>query len=412
MTSNQSPPTPFGARRPLVPGRHVHRGPAGEALGQQRLLHGAGGRALAGVAAGVVHGHGGAGDDLLGEPHVVVEERAGPLGAGEGRHAEGDAAGPYRHDHQGAVAVLEDGRADRGVLGDPGAGRAVEGAFHEGAALQQAAGDGRGGGAPDGLPEGEAAAAAAVACRRLPGAADDRGQADRSGRGFVAAHHGVQQVHGDEVGQRRHGLVGEFLRGAADVEGAADAGADVVEQGEPALGAPPFGDVDDHVQDADDGVVAVGHAEERHGDGTGVPGLLVLAAELEVHDGLAGLQHAPHLLLEAPELGGGAQLGQPPSDALLQGDQPGERFVHPHVPQVRVEHGQADGRAGEEGREHHGAGAAAGHPPEGAFRRPSDVAAEDEGGDRGGDDARDHLVDVRLERAEQRVDRVPGEDRA
>src|SRR5690606_29840325 len=99
---------PAGRVGRLVPGGDRDGGSAAEPAGQQGALHGAGGGAFAGEAAGVVDAEGGAGDDLLGEAYVVVLKRAGATGPGEGGHAQDDAPGPERDHHQGAEIVLQE----------------------------------------------------------------------------------------------------------------------------------------------------------------------------------------------------------------------------------------------------------------------------------------------------------------
>lgn len=79
--------------------------------------------------------------------------------------------------------------------------------------------------------------------------------------GLLGAGDRLQQVDGDEVGEPRHREVGQLLSRAHHVQGGADAGSGVVDQGQALLGLPPVGDVQDHVADAGDGAVAVGQGK-------------------------------------------------------------------------------------------------------------------------------------------------------
>ncbi len=115
--------------------------------------------------------------------------------------------------------------------------------------------------------------------------------------------------------------------------------------------------------------------------------------ELAVHHGASRLQDAPHLLLEEGGLRGRQHLVHLPSQPVPQGDQTVQGLVDPDVAQVGVQDRQADRGVGEERGEHQLAHASPGHAPEGPFRRPPDVPAEEEGGGRGDQDARDHFVD-------------------
>ncbi len=401
-----------GGIRREVPRGHLQSGPSRQFLRQQVPLHGTGRGALAGESARVVDAHRRTGDEFLGETYVVVLERAQPPGPGERRHAQGDAARPHRDHHHRAGVVIADGGAQRLVLGHPRTGGVVQSPFHEGPALQQTAGHGRRGCTPDRLPHGQRRLGTALPHRLLPRAPDDGRHPDRPGCGLLTPHDRVQQVDGDEVGHGRHGVIGKFLRGPRHVQGAADAGSSIVEQGQAFLGPPPLGDVDDHVPDTRVPTMAVLHGEEggrdrTAGAGGGVPG----AAVLEVHHRSAGLQDPAHPLLKSLGLRLRQHLRHPPPQPPFERDLLVQWLVHPDVPQVGVEHGDADRRVCEERSEHQPAHPAARHPPEGPFRRPADEPAEHQRGGRGDQDSRDHFVDARLEGTEQRIDLLPQQHR-
>ncbi len=77
-----------------VAGGDVHGGGAGEVMGEEAVLEGEGGGALAGVAAGVVEADSGVGGELVGEQEVVGGEGSGVAVAGEDSGAESGAPGP------------------------------------------------------------------------------------------------------------------------------------------------------------------------------------------------------------------------------------------------------------------------------------------------------------------------------
>ncbi|GAA3245556.1 hypothetical protein GCM10020256_72520 [Streptomyces thermocoprophilus] len=89
------------------------------------------------------------------------------------------------------------------------------------------------------------------------------------GRGFLSAEHPVEEVDADEVGEPGDDQVDEFLGGADHVEGGADGGRGLVEQGQPPPGAVLAGAVEGGEGHADD--VVGGVADRPHLD---VPGVL------------------------------------------------------------------------------------------------------------------------------------------
>ena len=122
MTSNQSPPHP-GLRGQVAVG-DLHGALLGQVARQQAALQGHGHGVLAGVAAGVVDGDRGAGDEFLGE-----RQRRPRRTARASRERQKlatpriDAAGPQRHGDQRVDAVLDDLRGPFGVLRLPAGGR-------------------------------------------------------------------------------------------------------------------------------------------------------------------------------------------------------------------------------------------------------------------------------------------------
>ncbi len=192
----------------------------GQAVREQAALEGQDHGAFVGVAPGVVDGQGGSGGELLGQRAVVVPE--GSPGAVEAGDAQDDTAGEQGHRDEG-VDVGQQARGVLGVLGEPARGGLQIRLQHRFAAGQAAQ-----------LRRGRAevhALAGRGEGQALADAVDDRAaQVGEGVGGFLAAQDGVGQVDGDEVGEPRDGRLGQFLGGAADVQGGADAGAGLGQQ--------------------------------------------------------------------------------------------------------------------------------------------------------------------------------------
>ncbi len=76
------------------------------------------------------------------------------------------------------------------------------------------------------------------------GAAQHHRGGDRSWRRLVTVVDGVEEVDAGPVGETGDGDVGELLGGAGDLEGAADGGVGLVEQGQSLPGPVPLADVE------------------------------------------------------------------------------------------------------------------------------------------------------------------------
>ncbi|GAA2617681.1 hypothetical protein Stube_64690 [Streptomyces tubercidicus] len=195
-------------------------------------------------------------------------------------------------------------------------------------------------------------------------AAHGGGAVDRPGNRFLAPEHRIQQIDGDEVGERRHRDIRQFLCGPGDIERAADPDAGVVQQGQSFLGPPALGDVDDHVPETDTPAPGVRQPEE----GRRIGALLVRvriggAAEFVVHDGRPGPQDPSHPFLERLGLQPRQYLVHLLPEPLFQGDQPLQYVVHPDVPQLGVEDGHTDRRVRQKRFEHQLVHPGARHPP-------------------------------------------------
>lgn len=146
---------------------------------------------FAGVAAGVVYGHGGAGYEFLGEGQLLLVEGLGLVGAPEVDHTEDEGTGPQRHGDQRVDAVLDDLRGAFGVLGEPAGGVAQPG-FDDGLAGVEAA-----------CLRGGRDELDLLADRVERGVVADPagGRAAQVGAGlrFLAAEYGVVEVDRDEV---------------------------------------------------------------------------------------------------------------------------------------------------------------------------------------------------------------------
>ena len=75
-------------------------------------------------------------------------------------------------------------------------------------------------------------------------AAQRDGAGERPRVGLVAAEHGVKQVNDSQIGEPRYHHVGQLLGGPGDIQGGADVGAGLVQQGQPLAGGVLLGDVE------------------------------------------------------------------------------------------------------------------------------------------------------------------------
>ena len=248
---------------------------------------------LAPVQTGVVDADGGPRGQLHGEFVVAVAERLAALGAGELREADHRVVGDHRHGerglHQTAVLALHLLRA-AGAQGVR-AGR-VEGVVVDGAQLHRLTGA-----AERGVGHG--------AGERDP--AHLRAAVGEARRGLVAGQQPLVEVDGGQVAEAGDDHVEEFPGGGLQIEGVADPGARLVEEGEIAPcggglagGLAAGGDVGSQPGDADGAAASAVHAVEVDGPVAALVGARHEARDVHVRDGVAGLQH--------PAQGGGYPL--------------------------------------------------------------------------------------------------------
>ncbi len=200
----------------------------GQAVRKQLALQGQDHAAFAREAAGVVDAQGGACGELLGQRPVVVVEGCGITGAVEAGDSLDDSAGQKGYGDEG-VDVAEQLFRELRVLGEPARG-GLQTWFQHCLPAGQTTRLGRGRAEVDPLAHGGEGPL-------LVDAMDDRTpQVAAWVGGFLAAQYGFGQVDGHEVGQSRHGRLGEFPGGDADVQGGADAGAGLGQQFQAASG--------------------------------------------------------------------------------------------------------------------------------------------------------------------------------
>lgn len=209
-------------------GRHIAGGDLdgallGEAVRQQAALQRQDHGVFTGITAGVVNADGRARGEFLSQRPVVVPEGRRIRRAVEARHAQGDPTGEEGDGDEGVDVVVEEVLGVPGILGDPPRGGPQVG-LQDRLPGGQTADLGRGRAEIDRFAyrvEG-AVVANAVDHRAVESGA-------RVGR-LLTAQHRRGQVDGDEVGQARHGHLGQLLGGTAHVQGGADAGTGLGQQ--------------------------------------------------------------------------------------------------------------------------------------------------------------------------------------
>lgn len=177
---------------------------------------------LARVAARVVDGDRGTGDQLLGEGQLLLVERLGLLRAPEVDHAHHQVSHPHRNDDQRVDPVLHDLRGALQILREPPRSLPEAGLDH-GLAGADAAGLGRGRDEPDPL-------AHRIERSVLADTAERRTAQIGARLRLLAAQHGVGQVHGDVVREPRYRHLGQFLGGTGHVQARTDAHPGVVQE--------------------------------------------------------------------------------------------------------------------------------------------------------------------------------------
>ncbi len=340
-----------GPRRREIARGGFEGGGARQGAREQAALQREGGVAFAGEPAGVVDTDGGPGRHLLREQHVVVGERVGPPVPGQHGDPEGRAACRDRYGHRGVDAELLDPIEAGLVPGQPLFEVAGGQGGRDGAAGEEGVGLGREDGVLVQLPGLGHGLGAAREDRTVgrPAQADGRRQ---FGRAVVAAVlRGVQQVHADEIGERRYTDVRELLRRTGDVEGGADAYARLVDQLETLPREVLLGEVVGRETHAPN--LPLGVPERRQPGQPGVRVVLAAGAQIGLHVlGPAAGQHVEHVLLQLRGAFPAADLGDPePPDALQrQPDDIGHGVVHAVQPQPVVVDGRRTGRLGQGGQ--------------------------------------------------------------
>ncbi len=331
-------------------------GDLGQGAVAEAALERQGGPALVGVHPGVVDVERRAGDHLVEEHAVLLVEGLAAAQPCHGDRAEHGAAGDERDQPGGAEggevvaqfrgARVGDQRVHVGhvqVHGPPlGDDLLVD---RLGRDLEGLAGCQPGGG---GVRVGEL----------------DRDAAQHAlvgGRGVVGREDGLQQLYVGRVGQLGYEDLHDLPGGLVQVEGGADAGAGLGEDGEAAagplgldLGLLALGDVDEGGDHAERAAGAVEQRGVRAG-----PGVVVLgvgrgaAGAADVDDGGAPVHDLLHRRLERDGVDAGHDLGEPFAEVVGGRDavHPGQCVVDPQEAQVGAEGGEADGRLGEEALE-------------------------------------------------------------
>ncbi len=163
------------------------------------------------------------------------------------------------------------------------------------------------------------------------------GAGDRTERRFLAVDDGVQQVDADEIGKSAGGDVRQFLGGAGHVQGAADAGAGFVHDGQSTPGPVLFGVVEYRGGNAVHLAVLILQRENEYG-----PAMLAGLAGSTVVVFLA--HHLPgpqHLFLQLVDLLKG-RIGfhfpqaQPAHLLFRPSHHAGHRLVDSHKPRLMV----------------------------------------------------------------------------
>lgn len=194
----------------------------GQTVRKQAALQGQDHGAFARVAPGVVDGQGGTIGEFQGQRAVVVTEGSRVLSAVEAGDAQDHAAGD-QGDHDEGVDLGEQPLGVLGVLGEPARGD-LQVRFQHCLPAGQTTQLGRGRAEVDQLAD-------RAEGKVVADAVDHRTVQVTAGvGGLLAAQYGLGQVDGDEVGQSRHRRLGEFLGGAAHVQGGAYPGAGLGQQ--------------------------------------------------------------------------------------------------------------------------------------------------------------------------------------
>ncbi len=163
--------------------------------------------------------------------------------------------------------------------------------------------------------------------------------ADRSRGGLLAAEQHLQQVDADVVGQPGHRDVGEFLGGTGDVQGAADADAGLVQQGEPFPAPELLGHVDHRGAQSDQPAHPVPQrGRRRREDVIAVQVRRHPAADVEARHRLPGRQDPAHPAFPLRRVGPGQHVGQALARPVRVRDPrlTDHRGVLPYAPQIRV----------------------------------------------------------------------------
>ncbi len=335
-----------GGRGQIAVG-HLDRRGSGQAPGQQAVLEDQRGGAFAGEAACVVDADRGPAGEFLGEDEVVVGVGLPGRDADGHRHSEGGAAGLQRY-REGGADAFPVGAVVRGLfvadahppvevrVTRPGQHHLAQGQCPGGCRVRRvdiglAQVHGRPGNALGGGVVRDAAQ------RDAPGHRRER---------FLRAEDPVEQVDAGEVGEAGHQEADEFLGGPGDVQGGADAGGGLVQQGQPL--ARPVLEGALEARHGHGGHLVGGVAHRPHLDGPGVfaePG--GGRGEGLVACGPAGLGDEPQVPFEVRAVGVDLfhDVRQPPSDQVLrrQSEHAARHVVDLEVALLDVVHGHRQG---------------------------------------------------------------------
>ena len=150
-------------------------------------------------------------------------------------------------------------------------------------------------------------------------AAQRDGAGERPRVRLVAAEHGLEQVNDNQISEPRYRHVGQLLGGPGDIQGSADVGTSLVQQGQPLTGSVLLGDV----EHPDPHCLRPAGLILQRGNGNrpgAFPGLTRYPAVGLPVRRLARVQHLPHITLQCAVLGTGQDTRQAPSAKLVFGE--------------------------------------------------------------------------------------------
>ncbi len=355
-------PADLGGRVPRqVPAGDVQAGRLGVPGRQQAALQYQRPLVLAAVEAGVVYADGGPGGEFHGHRPVPFPEGLAALRTGELGEPDDGVVRDHRHDERGLHEVVRSAAVDqprpRGPQGERarrGRRVAVDLPYGDQRARTGQRGVRHGRGEGD-APQGRGGRPAGAQPGRQRGHA---GPLRPGGPVVVAEQQPLVEVDGGEVAEARDGHVQQFAGGGLEVEGVPDAVPGLVEQGEIAPdpgglagGEVAAGDVGADARDADGAAGAAVDAVEVDGPVAVLPAAGGGAGDLEVGDGVAGLQDPPQGLGHPVGLLGREVVVDGAAAVLLDGaaEDGRETAVGPLHGEVGTEEQEAERRLAEYG---------------------------------------------------------------